>query len=144
MGRYGAFVATRKDDIGLRFTQFANATCGTIRLRLLKVGALVTTSVRHVKIAMASAYPWRDEWSLLTPHSAQAAIADEPDRAQSGRPKSRQPPQAGMPHSPTSLKYHSREHCAWRRVQSIATGPFTHRSRGNFEKTGLATTVSPS
>jgi hypothetical protein len=50
--------------IGLRFTQFANATCGTIRLRLLKIGALVTTSVRRIKIAMASAYPWRDEWEL--------------------------------------------------------------------------------
>ena len=50
--------------IGLRFTQFANATCGTIRLRLLKVGALVTTSVRRIKVAMASAYPWRDEWEL--------------------------------------------------------------------------------
>jgi hypothetical protein len=50
--------------IGLRFTQFANATCGTIRLKLLKVGALVTTSVRRIKIAMASAYPWRDEWEL--------------------------------------------------------------------------------
>lgn len=50
--------------IGLRFTQFANATCGTIRLRLLKVGALITTSVRRIKIAMASAYPWRDEWEL--------------------------------------------------------------------------------
>jgi hypothetical protein len=31
--------------IGLRHTQFANATCGTIRLRLLKIGALVTISV---------------------------------------------------------------------------------------------------
>jgi hypothetical protein len=45
----------------LRFTQFANATCDTIRLRLLKIGALVTTSVRRIKIAMTSAYPWRDE-----------------------------------------------------------------------------------
>ena len=50
--------------IGLRFTQFASATCGTIRLLLLKVGALVTASVRRIKIAMASAYPWRDEWEL--------------------------------------------------------------------------------
>jgi hypothetical protein len=50
--------------IGLRFTQFASATCGTIRLRLLKIGALVTTSVRRVRVAMASAYPWRDEWEL--------------------------------------------------------------------------------
>lgn len=50
--------------IGLRFTQFANATCGSIRLKLLKIGALVTISVRRVRIAMASAYPWRDEWEL--------------------------------------------------------------------------------
>lgn len=50
--------------IGLRFTQFANASCGTIRLKLLKIGARVTLSVRRVKIAMASAYPWRDEWEL--------------------------------------------------------------------------------
>jgi hypothetical protein len=50
--------------IGLRFTQFAQATCGTIRLRLLKIGARVTISVRRIKIAMASAYPWRDEWEL--------------------------------------------------------------------------------
>ena len=32
--------------IGLRHTGFAEATCGTIRLKLLKIGALVTTSVR--------------------------------------------------------------------------------------------------
>ncbi len=50
--------------IGLRFTQFAKASCATIRLRLLKVGALVTTSVRRIKVAMASAYPWREEWEL--------------------------------------------------------------------------------
>jgi hypothetical protein len=50
--------------IGLRFTQFARASCGTIRLKLLKIGARVTVSVRRVKIAMASAYPWRDEWEL--------------------------------------------------------------------------------
>lgn len=50
--------------IGLKFTQFARASCGTIRLKLLKVGALVTTSVRRIKVAMASAYPWREEWEL--------------------------------------------------------------------------------
>jgi hypothetical protein len=50
--------------IGLRFTQFAQASCGTIRLKLLKIGARVTLSVRRIKIAMASAYPWRDDWEL--------------------------------------------------------------------------------
>ena len=46
--------------IGLAHTQFAEATCGTIRLKLLKLGALVRVSVRRIKIAMASACPWRD------------------------------------------------------------------------------------
>src|SRR5215472_15776399 len=38
--------------IGLVHTQFAHATCGTIRLKLLKIGALVRTSVRRIKLAM--------------------------------------------------------------------------------------------
>lgn len=50
--------------IGLAHTQFANATCGTIRLRLLKIGAQVRISVRRVKVAMASAFPWQHEYAL--------------------------------------------------------------------------------
>jgi Transposase DDE domain group 1 len=50
--------------IGLAHTQFAEATCGTIRLKLLKLGALVRVSVRRIKIAMASACPWQDEFEL--------------------------------------------------------------------------------
>jgi hypothetical protein len=56
--------------IGLTHTQFAQATCGTIRLKLLKVGALVKISVRRIKVAMASGYPWQHEWAL-----AQALLA---------------------------------------------------------------------
>lgn len=50
--------------IGLAHTQFANATCGTIRLKLFKIGALVTTSVRRIRLAMASACPTAQEWRL--------------------------------------------------------------------------------
>jgi hypothetical protein len=50
--------------IGLRHTQFADATCGTIRLRLLKIGALVRISCRRVKLAMASAFPGQAEYAL--------------------------------------------------------------------------------
>ena len=50
--------------IGLAFTQFATATCGTIRLKLLKIGALVSISARRVLIAMASACPYKDEFAL--------------------------------------------------------------------------------
>jgi hypothetical protein len=50
--------------IGLAHTQFAQATCGTIRLRLLKIGALVRTSCRRVKLAMATAFPCQPEFAL--------------------------------------------------------------------------------
>lgn len=50
--------------IGLAGTDFARATCATIRLKLLKIGALVSISVRRVRIAMASAHPWRREWAI--------------------------------------------------------------------------------
>lgn len=50
--------------IGLAHTQFAEATCGTLRLRLLKIGALVRTSVRRVSIAMASGFPGQQEFAL--------------------------------------------------------------------------------
>ena len=50
--------------IGLAHTQFAQATCGTIRLKLLKIGALVRISVRRVTVAMASACPCQHEFAL--------------------------------------------------------------------------------
>lgn len=48
--------------IGLPQTRFTDATCGTIRLKLLKIGALVTISVRRIKIAMASGCPAAADW----------------------------------------------------------------------------------
>ena len=50
--------------IGLAYTQFADATCGTIRLKLLKIGAQVRISVRRIKVAMASACPFQDAFAL--------------------------------------------------------------------------------
>jgi hypothetical protein len=48
--------------IGLAGSQFADATCGTIRLKLLKIGALVRLSVRRLKVAMASVFPYQEEY----------------------------------------------------------------------------------
>jgi len=59
--------------IGLAHTQFARASCGTIRLKLLKIGALVRTSVRRIKIAMPSAFPYQAEYR--TAHAALTAAA---------------------------------------------------------------------
>ena len=45
--------------IGLQTTDLADATCGTIRRKLFKIGALVTISVRRIKLAMASGCPYK-------------------------------------------------------------------------------------
>ena len=50
--------------VGLGHTELANATAGSIRLKLLKIGARVTVSVRRIKIAMASACPYQAEFAL--------------------------------------------------------------------------------
>jgi len=60
--------------IGLRHTQFATATCGTIRLKLLKIGAQVRTSVRRIKVAMASACPYQTEYHLAYLYLKRAAF----------------------------------------------------------------------
>ena len=59
---YALMCAVRR--IGLGGTKLAAATCGTIRLKLLKIGALVTISVRRVKLAFASACPDREIFML--------------------------------------------------------------------------------
>ena len=60
--------------IALTHTQFARASCGTIRLKLLKIGALVRTSVRRIKLAMPSAFAYQAEYRAA--HAALTANSD--------------------------------------------------------------------
>ena len=59
--------------ISLKATRLAQATAGTIRLKLLKIGALVRVSVRRVTVAMASGHPWQQDWAIA--HQALTAAA---------------------------------------------------------------------
>jgi len=70
---YVLLCATRR--IGLQETEFAEATCGTIRLKLLKIGALVRISLRRIRFAMASACPVAHDWGRAAIRLAIAAIA---------------------------------------------------------------------
>jgi hypothetical protein len=45
--------------LALQTTDLADATCGAIRRKLFKIGALVTISVRRIKFAMASGCPYK-------------------------------------------------------------------------------------
>lgn len=50
--------------LALAGTEMAKAQCGTIRLRLLKIGARIRVSVRRVWVHMASAYPHAELFML--------------------------------------------------------------------------------
>jgi hypothetical protein len=58
--------------LALAGTRLATASCGTIRLKLLKIGALVRISMRRIKIAMASACPYQREFGAAHALLAQA------------------------------------------------------------------------
>jgi hypothetical protein len=47
-------------SFGLRGTELEHAQVGTIRTRLLKIGAIVRVSVRRVYVALSSVYPLKD------------------------------------------------------------------------------------
>jgi len=46
--------------VGLKGTEWARAQCHTIRGKLLKIGGLIRVSVRRIRVALASGYPWKD------------------------------------------------------------------------------------
>jgi len=64
--------------IALQGTALANATCGTLRLKLLKVGALVRISVRRINVAMASACPVAEDWTRAAVRLTTAAARAPP------------------------------------------------------------------
>src|SRR5664280_349327 len=46
--------------LGLQGTEFARAQCATLRLKLLKIGALIRVTVRKVWVALAGGYPYAE------------------------------------------------------------------------------------
>jgi hypothetical protein len=46
--------------VGLAGSELARATVGSVRLKLLKVAAQVSVSVRRVHVRLSSAWPWRE------------------------------------------------------------------------------------
>ena len=51
--------------LALAGTRWANAQCGTIRVRWLKVAARVRITARKVWVSFASAYPYREEFAAM-------------------------------------------------------------------------------
>jgi hypothetical protein len=51
--------------IGLAGTELARAQCGTIRLKLLKIGAVLVRNTRRVKFLLAASYPHRELFATV-------------------------------------------------------------------------------
>lgn len=51
--------------LGLQGTELAQAQCATIRLKLLKIGALIRITVRKVWISLASGYPYAELFAQI-------------------------------------------------------------------------------
>lgn len=60
-----AYVLMQQMRSRLQGTDLARAQVSTLRLRLLKVGARITESVRRVLVQLPSAYAWIDLWPRL-------------------------------------------------------------------------------
>jgi hypothetical protein len=44
--------------LALHGTELAQATCGTIRLKLFKIGAVILRNTRRIRFLLASSYPY--------------------------------------------------------------------------------------
>jgi hypothetical protein len=51
--------------LGLKGTELAQAQVTTIRLKVLKIGALIRVTVRKVWIALAGGYPYAELWATI-------------------------------------------------------------------------------
>src|SRR5271165_5768759 len=65
----------RLRTLALQGTELANATAGTVRQRLLKIGALVTVSMRRVYVRLASAFPLQNLFAQV--HRALVGLVAE-------------------------------------------------------------------
>ena len=71
----GCFVDERRaESIEHTVRTLIGHGCGTIRLRLLKIGAVVTVSVRRVKLAMSEVCPNQREF-ITACHDLSAAAS---------------------------------------------------------------------
>ena len=53
-------------SIALKGTQLANARCDTIRLKLLKIGAVLIRNTRQIRFLLSSAYPYQSLFLLVS------------------------------------------------------------------------------
>ncbi len=79
---------------GLRGTEMVSAQCGTIRMRLVKIAAVLVVSTRRYRLSFSSAYPWPSLFARVL------ANVRAFERAPMESAPGRSPPAYGASHSP--------------------------------------------
>ncbi len=64
---YTLFESIRR--IALKKTELARATCSTIRLKILKIGAVLIKNTRKIRALLSSTYPWQVLFKLVMQRS---------------------------------------------------------------------------
>jgi len=59
-----AYALYQQLRVCLRGTELARCLVSTLRLRLLKIGATITESVRRIVVSMSKAHPWASTWAV--------------------------------------------------------------------------------
>lgn len=78
LSTFAYFLLERLRTLALKGTVLERATAGTIRLRLLKIGALITVSVRRVYIRLASGFALADVFKKATQALRNLALESAP------------------------------------------------------------------
>ena len=66
LSSFSYLLLERMRNLVLQETSMARARCCTIRLRLLKIGAVVVRNTRQVVLNLPSAYPWKELFALVS------------------------------------------------------------------------------
>lgn len=68
-------------EFGLAETELAPAQCDSIRVKLLKIGAVIRVTVRRVWVALSEAYPFRELFRRVCDNLRRLAVAPWPRAA---------------------------------------------------------------
>jgi Transposase DDE domain group 1 len=74
-------------EYGLKGTELAQAQCDTIRLRLLKIGAVVRVTVRRVVLALSEAFPLQEVFARVWENLPAANPLTTPGSSQNTHPQ---------------------------------------------------------
>ena len=64
MSTFAYVLLNQLRERALKGTDLANSYCGTIRSKLLKIGAVIVRNTRSIKVSLSSCHPFKELFML--------------------------------------------------------------------------------